>query len=186
MKKGMLVLGASIAMAVFAYTARAAQGIKEGQWSMTMVIQADGMGDEAAKAMKEMEKMSPEDRATMQQMMGGMNIGVRGQGMGMTMKSSQCITNDNPVPKRDEQKDCQETHSINGNTVQFDVVCPDSRSSGQVTYKNDSMKGTIKTAQTERGQATNVTIDISGQYEGPCAQAVSQRLTNKAQRGLSH
>ena len=186
MKKGMLVLGASIVVVVFAYTARAAQGIKEGQWSITTVIQVDGMGDEAAKATKEMEKMSPEDRAMMQQMMGGMNVGVRGQGMGMTTKSSQCITNDNPVPRWDEQKDCQETHSINGNTVQFDVACPDSKSSGQVTYKNDSMKGTIKTTQTERGKATNITIDISGQYEGPCTQAVSQRLTNKAQRGLPH
>ena len=186
MKNGMLVLAASIAVVLCAHTARAAQGIKEGQWSMTMTIQADGMGDEAAKAMKDMEQMPPEDRAMMQQMMGGMKMGVGAQGMGMAMTSSQCITNDNPVPKRDEQNDCQETHSINGNTVQFDVVCPDSTSSGQVTYKNDSMKGTIKTAQTERGQATNVTIDISGQYEGPCAQAVSQRLTNKAQRGLSH
>ena len=186
MKKGMLALGASIAVVVFAYTARAAQGIKEGQWSMTMVIQADGMGDEAAKAMKEMEKMSPEDRTMMQQMMGGMNIGVRGQGMGMTTKFSQCMTNDNPVPKRDGQNNCQETHSIHGNTVQFDVACPDSKSSGHVTYKNDSMKGTIKTTQTERGKETNVTIDISGQYEGPCTQAVSQRLSNKAQRGLPH
>ena len=153
---------------------------------MTMVIQADGMGDEAAKAMKEMEKMSPEDRAMMQHMMGGMNIGVRSQGMGMTMKSSQCLTNDHPVPKRDNQNNCQETHSINGNTVQFDIVCPDSNSSGQVTYQNDSMKGTIKTTQTEHGKATNATIDISGQYEGPCTQAVSQRLTNTAQRGLPH
>ena len=186
MKKGMLALGASIAVVVFTYTARAAQEIKEGQWSMTMVIQADGMGDEAAKAMKEMEQMSPEDRAMMHQMMGGMHIAARGQGMGITMKSSQCITNDNPVPKRDEQNDCQETHSINGNTVQFDVVCPDSTSNGQVTYQNDSMKGTIKTTQTERGKATDVTMDISGQYEGPCTQAVSQRLINKARRGLPH
>lgn len=186
MKKGMWALGASIAVVVFAYTARAAQGIKEGQWSMTMVIQADGMGDEAANAMKEMENMPPEQRAMMQQMMGGMNMGARGQGMGMTMKSSQCITNDHPVPQRDEQKDCQETHSIKGNTVQFDVVCSDSTSSGQVTYKNDSMNGTIKTTQTEHGKATNATINISGQYEGPCAQAVNQRLTNKAQRGLPH
>ena len=186
MKQGMLVLGASLAVVVCANTARAAQGIKEGQWAMTMTIQADGMGDEAAQAMKEMETMSPEDRAMMQQMMGGMKMGGGAQGAGMTVQSSQCMTNDNPVPKRDEQKDCQETHSINGTTVQFNVVCPDSTSNGHVTYTNDSMKGAITTTHTERGKATTATLDISGQYEGPCAQAVSQRLTSKAQQGLPH
>lgn len=30
------------------------------------------------------------------------------------------------------------------------------------------MKGTIKSTQTENGQETNSTIDISGQYVGPC------------------
>ncbi len=166
MKKSQLVLGAAIVTVVFACTARAAQGIKEGRWSMSMTVQADGMGDEASKAMKEMENMPPGQRAMMQKMMGGMNIGVSGQGM--TMKSSQCITNDKPVPKRDDQSNCQETHSTKGNTVSFEMVCPDSKSNGLVTYQNDSMKGTIKTTKTEHGKPTNVTVDISGQYEGPC------------------
>ncbi len=166
MKKVVYMLGVLIAMGLCAYTARAAQGIKEGQWAMTMTIQAEGMGDEAAKAMKEMEKMPPEQRAMMQKMMGGMGMGMSGQGMSIT--SLQCLTNDHPVPKRDEQTNCKETHSTKGNTVNFEVVCPDSTSTGHVTYKNDSMKGTIKTTQTKRGKPTSTTVAISGQYEGPC------------------
>ena len=168
MKQWMLVLGASLAVVVCAGTARAAQGIKEGQWSMTMTIQADGMGDEAAQAAKEMEKMSPEDRAMMQQMMGGMKMGGGAQGTGMTVQSSQCMTNDHPVPTQDEQKDCQETHSITGNAVHFDVVCKDSTSSGDVTYHNDSMTGHITSTRREHGRETTSTIDLHGQYEGPC------------------
>jgi hypothetical protein len=168
MKNGRFAAGAAAMMAMLANTAGAAQGIKEGQWSMTMVIQADGMGEEAAQAMKEMEQMPPEERAMMERMMGGMGMGVRSDGMGMTVNSSQCITNAQPVPKRDDQQDCQETHSRKGNTVHFDVVCADSKSSGDVTYDNDSMKGRIMSTQTERGRQTISTIDIRGQYEGPC------------------
>lgn len=166
MKKSFWVLGVVIATALFACTAKAAQGIKEGQWAMSMTVQAEGMGDEAAKAMKEMENMPPEQKAMMQQMMHGMSVGASGQGM--TIKSSQCITNDKPVPTRSDQKNCQETHSRKGNAISFEVVCPDSKSAGQVTYQNDSMKGTIKTTKTERGKPTDTTVDISGQYEGPC------------------
>ena len=135
---------------------------------MTMVIQADGMGEEAEKAMQEMEQMAPEEKAMMQRMMGGTNIGSHGQGLGMTVNSSQCLTNAHPVPTRDDQKDCQETHSIKGNTVHFDVVCADSKSSGDMTYENDSMKGRMTSTQTERGKKTTSTIDVRGQYEGPC------------------
>ena len=168
MTPGHSVVGVAIVMVLLAGTVSAAQGIKEGQWSMTMSIQAEGMGDEAANAMAEMDKMSPEDKAMMQQMMGGMGIGVGGPGMGMAVSSSQCITNAQPVPTRDDQKDCKETHSIEGNTVHFDVVCADSKSSGDVTYEGDSMTGRITSTQRERGQETTSTINLRGQYEGPC------------------
>ena len=166
MKQGLSMAGAAVLVVMLANTVSAAQGMKEGQWSMTMTIQAGGMGDEAAQAKKEMDKMSPEDRAMMQQMMGSMGMGVSGQGM--TINTSQCMTNDNPVPRRDDEKDCQETHSIDGNSVHFDVVCKDSTSSGEVTYHNDSMTGHITSTRRERGRETTSTIDLSGQYEGPC------------------
>lgn len=140
--------------------------IKEGKWSMTTVIRMEGADDQAAQAMREMESMSPEDRAMMQQMMGGMKIGAPGGGMSMTR--TQCLTNDNPVPESNE-KGCQQTHTMKGNTVDFEVICEDSRSTGHVTYKNDSMSGTITSTQTEHGRQQHTTIDISGQYIGPCS-----------------
>lgn len=144
-----------------------AAGIKEGKWSMTTVIQAEGMDAQAAAAMKDMENMPPEQQAMMQQMMGGMNIGAAG-GKGMSITHTQCVTNDNPVPQGKDEEGCKQTHSLKGNAVNFEVVCDNSRSTGQVTYDNDSMKGTIKSTQTERGRPQEMTIDISGQYLGPC------------------
>ena len=168
MKKGLSAAGAAAVVAMLANTVSAAEGMKEGQWSMTMTIQADGMGEEGAKAMQEMEQMPPEQKAMMQQMMGRMKMGVAAQGMGMAITSSQCMTNAHPVPQRDDEKDCQETHAIKGNAVHFDVVCDDSRSSGEVTYDNDSMTGHIKSTRREHGRETTSTIGIRGQYEGPC------------------
>ena len=165
MKNALWLMVAAVGTVIFAISVSAA-GIKEGTWSMSMTIQAGGVGDEAAQAKKEMDKMSPEDRAMMQQMMGNMGMGMSGQGM--TMNTSQCMTNDNPVPRRDDEKDCQETHSITGNSVHFDVVCKDSTSSGEVTYHNDSMTGHITSTRREHGRETTSTIDLHGQYEGPC------------------
>lgn len=163
-----------------------ADAIKEGQWSMTTVIRMEGMDKQEAEAMKEMENMSPEEKAMMQKMMGGMGmtLGAAGGGMGMSTTTTQCISNDNPVPEAKNEENCKETHTINGNTVNFEVVCAKSRSTGKITYKNDSMKGTIQSTSTENGQEKNVTLDISGQYVGPCAKAVNQGISTKAQREL--
>ena len=170
-------------------TANAA-AIKEGSWTMTTNIHMDGMDNEMAQAQQDMENMSPAERAMMEKMMGGMKMkmGAQGGGMGMSMTRTQCITNDNPVPKGDNQEDCQQTHSMRGNTVHFDVVCADGHSSGDVTYKNDTMKGTIKSTQTEKGKETTSTIDLSGQYVGPCDQNaanVSSRANHPSAQGLS-
>ncbi len=148
-----------------------AGGIRTGKWSMTTAVQTDAMDARAAQAMKEMDNMPPEQKAMMQQMMGGMKMkmGGPGGGMGMTTTSTQCISNDNPVPEGKNEQGCKQTHTIKGNTVEFEVVCADSRSTGQVTYDKDSMKGTIKSTHTEHGQQQNMTVDISGQYVGPCS-----------------
>jgi len=143
--------------------------IKEGQWTMTMVIHMDDMDDDTAEAMKEMENMSPEEKAMMERMMGGMKMGGReGGGMGMSTTITQCITNDNPVPEANKKENCKQTHSTNGNTVNFEEVCPTSHSTGQMTYANNTMNGTIHSTQTENGKEETVIIDISGEYVGPC------------------
>ncbi len=160
-----------------------AAAIKDGQWSMTMVMGMEGMDDQMAEAQKEMENMSPEDRAMMEQMMGGMGMkmGGPGGGMGMTMTSTQCITNDNPVPKNEEDEDCEDTHSFSGNTLNFESVCKNSRSTGQITYKNTSMKGTIESVKTVKGKEEKATINISGKYVGPCVQELSESASQKVQ-----
>ena len=146
-----------------------AQGIKEGKWSMTMVTKMEGaQSEEMAQAMKEMENMSAEDKAMMQQMMGGMNIQMGAGGAGMTTTITQCLTNENPVPENNTKENCRETHSMEGSTVKFEEVCDDSKSTGEVTYDNDSMQGMIKSEQTENGQVTNAAIELTGQYVGPC------------------
>ena len=156
----------SMGSMIFVGTLRA-QGIKEGQWSMTMVTRMGGQ--ENAQAMKEMENMSPEDKALMQQMMGGMNIQLGGNSAGMTTTITKCITNQDPVPGREGDEDCKKTHTIDGNTVNFEEICPDSKSTGRVTYEEDSMGGVINSHQTVDGKETDVTIDIKGRYTGPCS-----------------
>ena len=163
-----IAAGVVIAMATAAGIAWAAQGIKEGKWAMSMTIQAPGMDAQAAQAQHEMEHMSPADRAMMERMMGGMGIKAGPGGAGMTITTSQCLTNDIPVPAREEERKCQQTHTTKGNTVTFKTVCPKSTSEGMVTYKNDSMQGRITTTETTRGKSETTTIDISGHYEGPC------------------
>jgi len=160
MKKLVLAVGMA-AVAVIGVTGTVwTEGIREGKWTMTMVTHIPGMEEEMASAM---EGMSDEDKAMMQQMMGSrMSVGTNGAGMTTTI--TECITNDNPVPHRDEEKDCPSTHSINGNTVNFTTTCPDSKSTGTITYQTDTMNGTIQSESAEG----RVTIDISGEYVGPC------------------
>lgn len=185
MKRTIIAAGiVSVGLLVFAGRANA-DGVKEGQWSMTTVIRMEGADDQSAEAMAEMEKMSPEEKAMMEQMMGGMKFGAPGGGMGMSTTTTQCITNDNPVPESEDQEDCQKTHSMTGNTVHFEVVCDDSRSTGDVTYENESMHGTIQSTQTADGTEENVTIDISGQYVGPCDQNASNAVPSLNTQGLA-
>ena len=170
MKKFILAMGVvSVGVVTFVIGLRA-QGIKEGKWSMTMVTKMEGMEQDSAAAMKEMENMSPEDKAMMQQMMGNMNIKMNGNSAGITTTITKCVSNQNPVPDMNNSEGCKETHSMDGNTVSFEVVCKESTSTGQVTYKDDSMEGVVKSHQMVDGKETNATIEISGKYVGPCSE----------------
>lgn len=163
MKKFILVAGI-VSAGIVVFAGGASAEVKEGKWSMTMVTKMEGMPG-ADEAMEAMQNMSPEDRAMMEQMMGGMKMGASPDGApGIATTIVKCVTNDNPVPSPEEG--CQTTHSLQGDTVNFESVCADSTSSGQVTYENDSMSGTIRSHQT--ADNTNATIELSGQYIGPC------------------
>jgi len=170
MKKFVLVMAVFCVLAVV-FTVRAtADGIKEGKWTMTMVTKMDGLPPEAAAAMKQMQNLPPEAAAMMQKM--NVQVGA-GPGGGISTTVTQCITNQNPVPKSKRTEDCQETHDKNGNTVNFHVTCNKQDfqmdSTGNVTYTGDSMVGHIKSHETAKGRNMDATIDISGQYLGPCS-----------------
>ena len=145
-----------------------AEGIKEGKWAMSMVTRVGGMQEEMAAAMKEMDGMSPEDKALMQQMMGNMNIPTAGEDGGITTNMTKCVTNSDPVPQMETDEGCVSTHAVAGDTVHFETTCPDGTSTGEVTYTDESMHGTITSHSTESAEAADVTIEISGVYEGPC------------------
>ncbi|OGX38817.1 MAG: hypothetical protein A3C36_02770 [Omnitrophica WOR_2 bacterium RIFCSPHIGHO2_02_FULL_52_10] len=169
MKKFTLVM-AVVSAGFFVFTAGLrAQNFQEGKWSMTMVTTMEGMDQESNEAMAEMENMSPEEKAMMQQMMGGMNVQMGGNGAGITTTVTKCLSAQDPVPGMSEDEDCQQTHSVNGNTIHFEEACSDSHSTGQVTYNGDTMSGTITSRETVDGQETSATIEINGQYVGPCS-----------------
>ena len=162
MKKFILATAIISAGVVIFSIGASAQGIKEGKWSLTIVTKMAGMEQQTTEAMQAMENMSPEEKAMMQQMMGGTGMNANG----MTTTIAQCITNDNPVPET--QENCRQTHTQSGNTVNFETICNDSTSAGQVTYEGDSMRGTVHSHVTVAGRETNSTIEITGQYIGPC------------------
>lgn len=143
MKKGILVVGGIfMMMAVFITPARA--DFKEGKWAMTMVTKMDT------------SNMPPQMAAML--------------GNPMTITNTACVTHQNPVPK--QHSGCQGTHQINGDTVTFNATCSSGsaviNSSGTFTYQGDSMNGHIQTSQSGGGRTINSTVDITGQYAGPC------------------
>ena len=143
-----------------------ADGIKEGKWSMTITTKVAGMESHMAEMQEAMANMSDDEKAMMQKMMGGQMPGMGAEGM--TTTTTQCITNDDPVPQSSQDEGCTSTHEQNGNTVHFETTCPESTSTGDVTYNEDSMSGTIQSHSTADGEAQDVTIEISGEYVGPC------------------
>jgi hypothetical protein len=168
MNSKILAAVAVVGAILFAQGAASAADFKEGKWTLTTVIEVPGMADEMAQMQKEMEGMSPEEKAMMEKMMGGMGmkLGFDKGGKGMTTTITQCLTNDDPVPQSSEGKLCDETHEIKGNTVYFEAECSDSYSKGEVTYRNDKMSGNIQTKQNSTGEEIN--IKITGEYAGPC------------------
>jgi hypothetical protein len=117
-----------------------------------------------------MADMPPEARAMMQGM--GLKMGAGPQG-GMTTTITHCLTGEDPVPdSKAANKNCQESHEIKGGTVTFQSVCKEKKgeitTTGEMTYKGDSMKGEMKSHAVSRGKTTDTTMEIAGQYQGPC------------------
>ncbi len=157
-----------LAVLVFAGAA-GAEGIREGEWKMTVVSKMEGMEKEMAEAKRQLESLPPEQRAMMDQMMGRMDVSFDVGEEGVTTTVTQCISQTDPVPEIEGARpECDVTHSVAGGTVSFEAVCPEGSSSGQLTYEEDSMTGTVTSRQEADGRVTRVTMDISGEYVGPC------------------
>lgn len=169
MKKIILVMGIVFVGAVFTIGLKA-EGIREGKWEFTMVTKMEGMGDEYAKAMKEMEDMPADQKAMMQQMMGKMGVNMDANSQGITTTVTKCVSDQDPVPSMNNgDEDCKESHSTESNTIKFETDCKGNKSSGHVTYNGDSMEGKIKSHQKAGGKETNATIEVNGKYLGPCS-----------------
>ena len=149
-----------------------ADGLKEGKWSMTMVTHMDNMPPEMAQAMKQMQNLPPQVQAMMQ----AHNVQLAGNGGDMTITITHCLSKQNLVPHFSKnsqmEKNCQQTHDIQGNTVNFTMTCDQNNfqmdSKGSMTYTGDTMQGHIKSHQVENGQPMDSTINITGQYQGDC------------------
>ena len=145
---------------------------KEGKWTMTMVTHMDNMPPEMAEAMQQMQNLPPQVQA----MMKAHNVQMGGNGQGMTFTVTHCLTKNNMVPhfSKDSKMDnyCQQTHDIQGNTVNFHTICNHNDfqmdSKGSMTYTGDSMQGHIKSHQVEGGKPMDSNIDVTGQYQGAC------------------
>ena len=171
MKPHLLVItGLCLTFMAFFSPARA-EGLKEGQWKMTMVTKVDS--PEMDEAMKEMQNMPPEAMAMMKKIGGKNGIEFNGDNKGISVSLTQCMTQQNPIPKHmPSNEHCQETHEINGDTVNFHTTCnfdnTEIESTGEMKYSGDSMEGHIKSHEVRKGKATDSAIDINGQYVGPC------------------
>ena len=174
MKKNLLI-GLGLMVMVFIFNAQvwAEDGLKEGKWIMTMVTKMDNMTPRMAEAMKQMENMPPEAKAAMEKMQQKMGVSMKVNGQGVTISTTQCITKQNPVPKNKYSSAyCQVTHNTNGNVVNFHTTCDHNNmqmeSSGSMTYAGDTMQGHIKSHEVVAGKTMDSSIDITGQYAGPC------------------
>ena len=83
----------------------------------------------------------------------------------------QCMTKKDMVPAQKSQdgSECKIIdQSVNGSTVTWVVVCPESKGSGTMTYKGKSFSGKIDIETTGSSRAMKMTSVMKGRYKGPC------------------
>jgi len=81
-----------------------------------------------------------------------------------------CLTKENYVPKTDqEQSDCTvENQKVDGNTVNWTVVCKETTGTGTITYSGDAMEGLMESTTKIEGQEIKTKMAMSGKRLGPC------------------
>ena len=158
---------AALACGALWVSASGAAGVREGQWSLTIITRGEGVRNDFAAGMQEIEGMSPNDAAKIRGLLGGAGASPTAGGAN-PITLTQCLSNDNPVPQLPGTAGCKLNPLIVGETVTFEGSCPNGSSSGEINYKEDSLSGRVKWTQWLNGQETNTTVEITGVYAGPC------------------
>jgi Protein of unknown function (DUF3617) len=152
-----------------------AQNLQAGLWEISTQMEggrADKMAASMAKMQKELDKMSPEQRKQMQDMMAnkGIQMGTAGGGAGITAKI--CMSQD-MVAKNDfsgQRGECSHTTSPRmGNTIKYSFVCtkPASNGEGEITFQGReayTQKMTITT--TVKGKPEKMDMYGRGKWLG--------------------
>lgn len=148
----------------------AAQTLKPGLWEIRnkMTSSSGEMEKGMAEAQKELDRMPPDQRKMMQDMMAKQGVGM-GAGAGTTSVKI-CMTKE--MVERDDvaaqQGDCKHTVSPrNGNTMKFSFICtkPPSSGEGQITFVSPQAYTTKMTLDsTVNGKPEKMKMDATGKF----------------------
>ena len=88
-----------------------------------------------------------------------------------TITTTTCLSQQDYVPKDTTQKDCtMKDLKVDGNTVNWEILCKDSSGKGRITYAGSTFDGVMETMMKEGGKEMNAKMTMKGKYLGPCTQ----------------
>jgi len=92
-------------------------------------------------------------------------------GMSKPHTITTCLSQKDYVPKDTQQKDCtMKDLKVEGNTVNWEMLCKNSSGKGSVTYAGSTFDGVMETMMKEGGKEMNAKMTMKGKYLGPCTQ----------------
>jgi len=88
-----------------------------------------------------------------------------------TITTTTCLSQNDYVPKDNAQKDCtMKDLKVEGNTVNWEMLCKNSSGKGTVTYAGSTFDGVMETMMKEGGKEMTAKMTMKGKYLGPCTQ----------------
>ena len=161
-----LVAGSGLALA---------QSLQPGLWEITSQMQGgsgDKMAASMAKMQKDMEKMSPEQRKMVQDMMAKQRVQMGSAGgTGITVKICMTpeMTERNEMPTG-QRGDCKHSSTPRmGNTIKYSFVCsnPASSGEGEVTFTSrEAYSSKMSVTTTVKGKPEKLDIQGNGKWMG--------------------
>lgn len=80
-----------------------------------------------------------------------------------------CLSQNDYLPKDEEQKECiTKDVKVDGNTVTWVVECKESSGKGTVTYAGTTFDGVTEITTKEGGKESAVKMTMKGKHIGPC------------------